>query len=108
MAIDWKRLRDIIKNPQIKNDNKVGLPKNQLKELLELVDKLQGDDGEITAKVGIMDVSLNAGEDGVLGTKDDKVTIKRSSRKRAPAKKKAPAKKAPAKKKAAAKKPAKK
>jgi hypothetical protein len=103
MAIDWKRLRDIVKNPQIQSDNKVGLPKQQLKAILELVDKLQGDDGEITAKVGIMDVSLKAGEDGVLGTKDDKVTIKRSSRKRATAKKKAPAKK-----KAAAKKPAKK
>ena len=98
MAIDWKRLRDIVKNPQIQSDNKVGLPKRQLKEILELLDKLQGDDGEITAKVGIMDVKLCAGEDGVLGTKDDKVTIKRSSRKRVASKKKAPAKKKAAKK----------
>ena len=68
MAIDWKRLRDIVKNPQIQSDNKVGLPKQQLKAILELVDKLQGDDGEITAKVGIMEVKLSGGEDGVLGT----------------------------------------
>jgi len=94
MAIDFKMLRERVSNPRIQENFNIGVPKPMLRAMLALIDELQGGAvGEVTAKVGIMDVTLKAGDDGKLGTADDKVTIKRSSRKRSTAKKKAPAKK---------------
>ena len=102
MAIDFKMLRGRVGNPSIHESFNIGVPKPMLRALLDLVDELQGGkDGQITAKVGVMDVKIRAGKDGVLGTADDKVTIKRSSRKRLTAsaqRKKAAAKKSAAKK----------
>ena len=105
MAIDFKMLRERVNNSLIQENFDIGVPKPMLRQMLALIDELQGGkDGQITAKVGVMDVKIRAGKDGVLGTADDKVTIKRSSRKKAPAKKRAPAKKKATAKKSAAKK----
>ena len=41
----------------------------------------------MTAKVGIMEVVVDTGKDGLLGTKDDKISVG-IAKKKAPAKKK--------------------
>lgn len=68
-------------------------------ELLAHIDALekQVSSGSVTASVGMLDVTVDAGKDGRLGTKDDEVKITRS--RKTPARKKAVAKKKPAAKK---------
>ena len=61
--------------------------RNRVKMLLEHIDALQEqiDSGKVTVNVGAIKAEVDAGEDKVFGTDDDKVTL--SKRKKAPAKK---------------------
>jgi len=54
---------------------------------VKALDKQLASAGTVTARVGMMQVAVSAGDDGKLGTKDDKVSISRA-KKRPAAKKK--------------------
>ena len=74
-----------------------------INRLINHIDWLeQKSQGPVKATVGVLQAEVSAGPDNILGTKDDKVVIKKApaKKKKAPAKKK----KATAKKKAPAKK----
>ena len=49
----------------------------------------KGTSNKVKAKVGVMEVEIDAGKDGVLGTKDDKVTVGRAKAKKKPARSRA-------------------
>ena len=68
--------------------------RKRMRLLLDHIDALQEqiDSGKVTVNVGAIKAEVDAGEDKVFGTDDDKVTL--SKRKKAPAKKKSSAKKA--------------
>ena len=63
-----------------------------------------GKSGSAKATVGVVQVEIKPGDDGVLGTADDVVIKKAAPKKKAPAKKKPAAKKAAPKKKSTTKK----
>jgi hypothetical protein len=104
MSADFSHIRKLLADRRISNQMKIGVPRPVLFALMGLVDQLLEDKKVLTAKVGMMEVQLDAGKDGRFGTDDDKVTIKRAAKKKPAAKKKAAAKKPAAKKKAATKK----
>mgnify|MGYP003624271298 CR=1 FL=1 len=51
------------------------------------IERLKKAPSKVTAKVGIMEVVVDTGKDGLLGTKDDKISVG-IAKKKAPAKKK--------------------
>jgi len=74
-------------------------PLRALLEHIKALNEQLASASSVTARVGMMQVEVSAGDDGKLGTKDDKVSISRAKRKPAVKKKAAPKKKAAAKKK---------
>lgn len=44
----------------------------------------KGASNKVKARVGVMEVQIDAGKDGLLGTKDDKVTVGRAKPKKEP------------------------
>jgi hypothetical protein len=85
MLLSYKEIRLLRRSLEGRNPDWVGVTNKIFAHLNECHKRDQAK--EVSAKVGFVDVAINAGKDGTFGTKDDRISLS-ISKKKAPAKKK--------------------